>query len=92
MNPEFVQTIEANYYFEETNKYVVEVYDIDDATNVNDLTKQELIGSYHFDLHSIVNSTNQELNSELQNPKIKKCGEIKIVAEELKPNHGQETL
>jgi hypothetical protein len=32
LNPEFVKSIEVDFLFEETQKFVLEVYDADDAT------------------------------------------------------------
>ena len=34
LNPEFVTTLDVNYRFEESQKFVVEVYDADDMNNL----------------------------------------------------------
>jgi hypothetical protein len=37
--PDFVKQFEIDYYFEETQKFVLEVYDMDDESCPNDLGK-----------------------------------------------------
>lgn len=37
LNPEFVEIIEVDFFFEETQKFVLEVYDADDATQIQNL-------------------------------------------------------
>lgn len=68
---------------------MVEVYDCDDATNIDDLSKQQLIGSHKFTLHDVVTQMNQELTADLINPAMKDCGKIKIRAQEKKSDYGQ---
>jgi len=40
LNPEFVKTIEVDFFFEEQHLFLLEVYDCDDATTMNDLKNQ----------------------------------------------------
>ena len=54
LSPIFVQTIETDFFFEEQHKFLLEVYDADDGNNLNDLSKQDFIGSHQFTLHSVV--------------------------------------
>ena len=70
---------------------MVEVYDVDDATNQEDLNQQDFIGSYQFMLHSVINEPNGELTATLENPKMDKNGSIKIRAVEKVEDHGQTT-
>ena len=44
LNPEWVKNIDVNYYFENQQKFILQVYDADDMTKINDLKKQEFIG------------------------------------------------
>ena len=39
LDPVFITAIEADYFFEENHKFLLEVYDVDDATNVSNLAK-----------------------------------------------------
>jgi len=48
LNPEFVTNFEVDYFFEETQSFLVEGYDMDDASKANDLSQQEYIGSVEF--------------------------------------------
>ena len=68
LNPVLVHTIETDFFFEEQHQFLVEVYDCDDATALEDLSKQELIGSHQFSLHDVVTQMNQELSASLTNP------------------------
>ena len=58
LNPEFVSEILTDYFFEEIQSFVVEVYDVDDATNLHDLRRQEFIGSHQFKLGNLISSRN----------------------------------
>ena len=51
LNPEYVQAIEVDYFFEESHQFILEVFDVDDATQVNNLSKQQFVGSLQFTLH-----------------------------------------
>jgi len=39
LSPVFIKTVELNYFFEQNDKYVVEVYDADDVNELNNLKK-----------------------------------------------------
>jgi hypothetical protein len=39
LDPNFVQTIEVDFFFEETQKFILEVYDKDDETQITNLQK-----------------------------------------------------
>ena len=59
LNPEFIKEIVVDYYFEMEQRFSVEVYDVDDANNVNNLRNQDYIGHYEFVLGSVVCAMNQ---------------------------------
>ena len=40
------RAIEVDFFFENSDLFMVEVYDVDDETNLSNLSKQEFIGSY----------------------------------------------
>ena len=84
LNPVFVTPIQVDFFFEESHVFVVEVYDADNGNNLNDLSKQELIGSIKVKLHDIVSKRANGFSEKLMNPKLKKNGTIKIVATEKK--------
>ena len=88
-SPDFVQAIEVDFLFENSDLFMIEVYDVDDETNLNNLSKQEFIGSCSFTLHKIVSGKNQTLEAELINTVRNKCGKIKIIGEEKKAGYGQ---
>ena len=39
LNPQWVTSIDVDYFFEQSQTMVVGIYDVDDATQVNDLSK-----------------------------------------------------
>ena len=45
---------------------MLKVYDADDGTNLEDLSKQDFIGQYEFSLHEIVGDPSSQLTSKLQ--------------------------
>ena len=45
-NPDFVQAIEVDFFFENTDKYMIEIYDVDDESALSNLSKQQLVGSH----------------------------------------------
>jgi hypothetical protein len=61
LNPVWVKSIDVDYFFEEIQDMLVAVYDIDDATRLNDLEAQQLIGEFRFHLGKVVSGKNQEL-------------------------------
>ena len=88
VNPDFVQAIEVDFFFENSDTYMIEVYDVDDETQLSNLSKQEFIGSHQFTLHKIVSARNQTYEIELKNPARANCGSLKIIGEEKKANYG----
>jgi Ca2+-dependent lipid-binding protein len=55
-NPDFVKAFEVDYYFEETQRFLLEVYDMDDENAPNDLSKHDFMGSTEFVLGHVVSS------------------------------------
>lgn len=85
LNPEFVTEIQVDFMFESSQTFLIEVYDLDDNTNQDDLSKQQLVGTHIFKLSKLVTSKDQKLLCLLENEKRKNsCGEIVITAEVLK--------
>jgi hypothetical protein len=91
LDPEFVTTINIDYFFEQQQNLRLDIYDADDVTQLSNLQKQEYIGSYDFVLGKLVSSKNQELTAEIANParKAGKSGSIKIMALEKKADFGK---
>ena len=57
---------------------MIEMYEAKDKENINNLKKQDLIGSHPFTLHQIVSSMNSLIKAELKSPVENFCGNIKI--------------
>ena len=58
LNPEFVTEIMVDYMFEEQQNFLCEVYDVDDASCINNLQKQEYIGHVELKLGTLCSSRN----------------------------------
>ncbi len=67
---------------------VVEIYDVDNANRLNDLTAQEIIGTFEFTLGKVVSSKNQELIGPVAMVGHKGSPKVKIMATEKKANYG----
>ena len=90
LNPEFVTTIDVAYQFEENQKFLLEVYDADDMNQLQNLSKQELVGNVTFTLHQIVTKAGQTNTFQLANPVLNKPpGKMKVTAVEKKADYGQ---
>ena len=50
LNPEFVTEINVDYMFEQQQRFRIDVYDVDNANQIQNLKLQEYIGSAEFDL------------------------------------------
>jgi len=61
----------------------VDIFDIDDETKINDLSKQELIGTAEFLLSDVMNAREQTVKMPLQNPKRLKNGFVILKAEKV---------
>ena len=65
LNPEFVTEIQVDYMFEEQQNFTCEVYDVDDATTIQNLKNQEFIGSFNFKLGNLCSARNQEMEGNI---------------------------
>ena len=59
LDPEWVKTIEVEYYFEAVQNFRVEVWDADDPTRLTDLSKHDYVGGFDFTLSKVVSGRNQ---------------------------------
>lgn len=92
LNPEFVQKITVDFHFEQSERFKVEVYDVDDEKNLNNLAGHDFIGLLEFSLHEIVTCRDQTLVKPIINPKITKPGKIKMIAEEIQATSNTELI
>ena len=53
-NPIFVTNFSVDYYFEETQTFLIEVYNMNDGTQPENLQAQEYIGNLEYQLHQVV--------------------------------------
>jgi len=58
LNPVFVTEVNMDYLFESQQLMVAEVYDCDNATTIGNLSKQEFVGSFEFQLGKLVSGRN----------------------------------
>ena len=56
LNPTWVKNFEVQYHFEGRDFYKVDVYDVDDTSNVMNLQGHDYIGSLEFSIHEVVRS------------------------------------
>ena len=54
MDPVFVKTFTVDYYFEETQDFRIEAYDMDDESKPNDMSAHDYIGCLDFKLSQVV--------------------------------------
>lgn len=91
LNPQWVTKCAVQYNFERNDQFRLEVYDIDDETNINDTKAHDPLGHLDFTLHEIVTCVDQIMKKPLINPVkplIKSF--VKVVAEEQKNNANSE--
>jgi hypothetical protein len=88
LNPVWVTSIDVDYFFEQSQLMLVEVYDVDDANRLNDLHAQEIIGNFEFTLGKVVSGKNQELTRPIKMVGHKGTPKVKIMATEKKANYG----
>lgn len=61
LDPNFVTSFTVEYFFEETQTFLIEAYDMDDDKQPENIKAQEFIGSFEFQLHQVVTSKDQTL-------------------------------
>lgn len=69
LNPVFVKTFTVDYFFEETQDFRIEAYDMDDESKPNDLSAHDYIGCLDFKLGQVVTGRDQQLTAKMQAPK-----------------------
>ena len=52
----FVKQFAIDYYFEETQHFLVEAYDMDDDSQADNFAKQDFMGKLEFTLHEVAGS------------------------------------
>ena len=87
LEPKWVKGLDLDFYFEEQQTMVLQVYDVDDATQLHDLSKHDFIGEFKFPLSTVVSSANQEYSGQLTGGK--RGGKVKVMATEKKQNYGK---
>lgn len=65
LNPKWVTSFDVPYDFKKKQSYQLKIYDIDDPSNIEDLTRHEYMGSYDFDLSEVV--SNQVIERPIEN-------------------------
>lgn len=88
LSPQWVTSIDVDYFFEQSQNMLVGIYDIDDANRLNDLSAQEEVGTFSFTLGKVVSSRNQELSGQIRLARHQGDSKIKIMATEKKANYG----
>jgi len=84
--------VAVQYNFEKNDLFKVDVYDIDDDTNINDVKAHDALGSLEFTLHEVVTQVDQTMKKPLNHcPKGAKSL-VKIIAEEVQSNANSELL
>jgi len=58
LNPEFIEAVEVDFYFEESHKFEIEVYDADSVNSMGTVKKKEFVGSHSMTLHQVVTKKN----------------------------------
>lgn len=82
--PAWVKSFDVEYHFERRDVYKVEVYDVDDESNLMNLKGHDFVGSLEFSVHEVVTGRDQTLARPLVNSARAEgaSGTIKIVGEE----------
>ena len=92
LNPHFVTNLDVDYHFEDTQNFLIEAWDMDDASQASNLNKQEYIGSFEFQLHQVVTAKDQTLKGPIKNNTRAKNGILKITGEEKKQGSNSKTI
>jgi hypothetical protein len=86
----FVKLIRVSYRFEETQKLVIRLFDVDDAAKTQstrlDLSKQDFIGEIHTSMAQVMGSRGSSYTGSIQNPShpSRAKGTITVRGEEVK--------
>ena len=84
LSPQWVTKVPVQYNFEKNDQFRLEVYDIDDETQINNIKAHDPLGHLEFTLHEVVTCIDQIMKKQLVNPaKPTIKSYVKIVAEEI---------
>jgi Ca2+-dependent lipid-binding protein len=94
LNPKFIKNFQIEYRFEERQKFMIKVYDVDDFTRPDLLEKHDFIGELEFMLHEVVTARNQVLRKNLVNneQRARNNGVVILTAEENQGNKNNEMI
>ena len=81
LSPEWVKCFDVPYKFEEQQSFKVDVYDVDDFTNLKNFASHDHVGGLEFTLHEVVTAKDQILIKPISNSK--KDALIEIAGEEI---------
>ena len=84
LSPSWVKSFDVQYNFERREQYKVEVYDVDDESNLQNFGGHDFAGSLEFSIHEVVTARDQTLIKNLENQARAEgaSGIIKITGEE----------
>ena len=84
LSPTWVKSFDVEYHFERRDVYKVEVYDVDDESNLMNFKGHDFVGSLEFSVHEVVTGRDQTLARPLVNTAraVGASGMIKITGEE----------
>lgn len=83
LDPTFVKTFTVDYFFEETQDFRIEAYDMDDESKPNDMSAHDYIGCLDFKLSQVVTGRDQTLTAKMQQAP-KGAPQVTITAENIK--------
>ena len=89
LNPKWVVSIKVDYFFEKQQNFKLEIYDADDANNLQNLAKHDFVGRAEFTLQKVVTGRNQEFTTTLTGGARSQGASVKIMGEEMKPDHAK---
>ena len=68
LSPHWVTKVPVQYNFEKNDQFRIEVYDIDDNTQINNTKAHDPLGHLEFTLHEVVTCIDQIMKKQLINP------------------------
>lgn len=94
LNPKFIKNFQVEYRFEERQRFMIKVYDVDDFNKPDLLESHDFIGELDFMLHEVVTARNQILRKNLVNQadKNRNNGVVILTAEENQGNKNNEMI
>lgn len=93
LNPQWVTKMNVEYHFEQSERFKLEVYDIDDDKQPTNLAAQDFCGALEFQLHEVVTCIDQRMTKPLVNPKLSNLkGQVSVTAEEITATSNSEIV